>query len=97
MRVTTQFICILLNLHVKEARRNNGYLRRVVFPALSYEVSSGNIVARCRVDKWTSIRSLRSRCLSTLLSPPVDLMLQREMVVSKVAQTFVIPVSGFRS
>jgi len=69
MRVTMLFICILLNLHVKEARRNKaGYLRRLVFPALSYGVSSRNIATRCR-DKWTSIRPLRSRRLSTLFPP----------------------------
>lgn len=36
MRVTMQFICVLRNLHVKEARRNNRYLRRApVFFAVS--------------------------------------------------------------
>lgn len=35
MRVTMQFICVLQNLHVKEARGNNGYLRRAAFFAVS--------------------------------------------------------------
>lgn len=50
MRVTTQFICVLLNLHVKEALRNNGYLRRTVFSAVFYGVSR-EISRRIRTDR----------------------------------------------
>jgi len=62
MRVTMQFICVLRNLHVKEAQCNNEYLRRIAFFAVSTRGVLKNITMMLVVsaDKWISICPFRS-------------------------------------
>lgn len=95
MRVTTQFICVLLNLHVKEARRTTRiFTSRRIFRGFLRGISGKyHDALSCHIDKWISILPLRSRPSfgATLHSP--DLILKREIVVSKVAQ---LSLSSFR-